>query len=223
MVQSPRGGVEQVAFPRELLAALERLGRRAGATLFMTLLAGFQTLLQRITGQDDILVGAPVANRDRSEVQGLIGFFVNTLVLRADLSGDPAFAGLLSRVKETALQAYAHQDLPFERLVQELAPGRDLSRTPLFQVVFSWLPAQAGAAELAPGLGLEIGEVDSGSSKFDLSLFAGETREGAAVAVEYAADLFDRATIQRLIGYLRNLLGGSPRTEGTVCPSPGSP
>jgi amino acid adenylation domain-containing protein len=218
VVQSPRGGVEQVAFPRELLAALERLGRRAGATLFMTLLAGFQTLLHRITGQDDILVGAPVANRDRTEVQGLIGFFVNTLVLRADLSGDPAFAGLLSRVRETALQAYAHQDLPFERLVQELAPGRDLSRTPLFQVVFSWQPAQAGAAELAPGLGLEVAEVDSGSSKFDLSLFAGETRGGAAVAVEYAADLFDRATIQRLIGYLRNLLEGIAADGGDRVP-----
>nr|QEO74123.1 AMP-dependent synthetase and ligase [uncultured bacterium] len=217
-VQSPRGRVEQVFFPRELLAALERLGRRAGTTLFMTLLAGFQTLLHRVTGQDDILVGAPVANRDRSEVQGLIGFFVNTLVLRADLSGDPVFAGLLARVRETALQAYAHQDLPFERLVQELAPGRDLSRTPLFQVVFSWLPAQAGAAELAPGLGLEVAEVDSGSSKFDLSLFTGETREGAAVAVEYAADLFDGATIQRLIGYLRNLLEGIAAEGGELVP-----
>jgi amino acid adenylation domain-containing protein len=196
------GGVERASLPAGLFRG------RGGATPFMALLAGVQAFLHRITGQDGFLLGTPVANRDRAEVQGLIGFFVNTLVLRADLSGDPTFPELLARVRETALAAYARQDLPFERLVQALAPGRDLARAPLFQVLFSWQPPRAGSAELAPGLGLEIADVDSGTSKFDLSLFVGESREGPGVAVEYAADLFDRATIRRLLGSLGHLLAG---------------
>jgi amino acid adenylation domain-containing protein len=210
--QSLRGAVERAGLPRGLFEG------RGGATPFMTLLAGVQAFLHRITGQDGFLVGTPVANRDRAEIQGLIGFFVNTLVLRADLSGDPTFPELLARVRETALSAYAHQDLPFERLVQELAPGRDLARTPLFQVVFSWQPPRAGSAELAPGLGLEIADIDSGTSKFDLSLFVGESREGAGVAVEYAADLFDRVTIRRLVGNLARLLEGITAEGGDRVP-----
>jgi amino acid adenylation domain-containing protein len=211
-VQSLRGGFEREVFPRQLLDGLERLSRSRRATVFMTLLAAFQALLSRLTGQRDLLVGTPVANRERPEVQGLIGFFVNTLVMRADLSGDPAgdlsFGDLLVRVRETALRAYAHQDLPFERLVSELAPGRDLSRTPVFQAVFSWQSARPGAPELTPGLALEIADVDSGTSKFDLSLFLGETRDGLAAVIEYAADLFDRSTVQRWLGHLGNLLRG---------------
>jgi amino acid adenylation domain-containing protein len=210
--QSLRGGVERTALPPGLFQS------RGGATPFMTLLAAVQAFLHRITGQDGFLVGTPVANRDRAEVQGLVGFFVNTLVLRADLSGDPTFPELLARVRETALSAYAHQDLPFERLVQALAPGRDLARTPLFQVVFSWQPPRAGAAELAPGLGLEIADVDSGTSKFDLSLFMGESRTGSGIAVEYAADLFDRTTVRRLLGNLVRLLEGITAEGGDRVP-----
>jgi amino acid adenylation domain-containing protein len=212
-VQSLRGGVERAAFPRRLLDGLERLSRSRRATVFMTLLAAFQALLSRITGQSTVLVGTPVANRERPEVQGLVGFFVNTLVMRADLSGDPAFPELLARVRESALQAYAHQDLPFERLVSELVPRRDLSRTPLFQAVFSWQPARPGSPELAPGLALEIADVDSGTSKFDLSLFLGENRDGLGAAAEYAADLFDRTTVRRWLGHLQNLLQGIVERE----------
>jgi len=213
--QSLRGGVERAPLPPGLFHGS---GGRGGATPFMTLLAGVQAFLHRITGQDGFLLGTPAANRDRSEVQGLIGFFVNTLVLRADLSGDPAFPELLARVRETALAAYAHQDLPFERLVQELAPGRDLARTPLFQVVFSWQPPRAGSMELAPGLGLEIADVDSGTSKFDLSLFLGESLNGPGIAVEYAADLFDRATVRRLVRSLGHLLEGIAAEGGERVP-----
>ncbi len=212
-VQRLRGGVERAAFPRRLLDGLERLSRSRRATVFMTLLAAFQALLSRITGQSTVLLGTPVANRERPETQGLIGFFVNTLVMRADLSGDPAFPELLARVRESALQVYAHQDLPFERLVSELVPRRDLSRTPLFQAVFSWQPARPGSPELAPGLALEIADVDSGTSKFDLSLFLGENRDGLGVAAEYAADLFDRTTVRRWLGHLQNLLQGIVERE----------
>jgi amino acid adenylation domain-containing protein len=212
-VQGLRGGFAREVFPRQLLDGLERLGRGHRATVFMTLLAGFQALLSRITGQRDVLVGTPVANRERPEIQGLIGFFVNTLVMRADLSGDPSFPDLLVRVRESALRAYAHQDLPFERLVSELVPGRDLSRTPLFQAVLSWQPSRPASPELAPGLALEIADVDSGTSKFDLTLFLGETREGLVAMVEYAADLFDRSTVRRWLGHLRNLLEGIVEEE----------
>jgi amino acid adenylation domain-containing protein len=214
-VQSSRGGLERAVFPRELLAGLASVGRRGGATMFITLLAGFQAFLHRITGQDDVLVGTPVANRQRPEVQGLIGFFVNTLVLRSDFAGDPTFAGLLARVRETTLQAYAHQDLPFERLVLELAPSRDLSHTPLFQVVLSWQPARPPAEELAPGLALEIVDASSSTAKFDLSLFLSERTDGLAVTAEYAADLFDAATVQRLLECFGVLLQGAAEAPET--------
>ncbi|HYN19992.1 MAG TPA: amino acid adenylation domain-containing protein [Thermoanaerobaculia bacterium] len=214
-VQSWRGGHVRLGLPRELFDQLQRLGQGSHATPFMTLFAGYQTLLHRITGQDDFLVGTPVANRDRADVHDLIGFFVNTLVLRSDLSGSPGFGELLARVRETCVQAYAHQDLPFERLVTELDPARDLSRTPLFQTLFTWVPAQGGTTELAPGLTLEIADLEAATSKFDLSLLVGESQEGPYVLAEYAADLFDAASVRRLLGHLRQLLEGAAREPET--------
>ena len=135
-MQSFRGAAQSLALSTELSEALTALSQQEKVTLFMTLLAAFETLLHRYTGQEDILVGTPIANRNRNELEGLIGFFVNTLVLRTDLSGNPSFRELLRRVREVTLGACAHQDVPFEMLVEELQPERDLSRTPLFQVMF---------------------------------------------------------------------------------------
>ena len=142
--------MERLALPRELSESLARLGRGEGATLFMVLLAAFQVLLSRLAGQEDVVVGTPVAGRNRAEIEGLIGFFINTLVLRTDLSGNPSFRELLGRVREVTLQAYAHQDVPFESLVQHLEIPRDLSRTPLFQVFFNMLNLEPVPVEL-PG------------------------------------------------------------------------
>ncbi|HSF38303.1 MAG TPA: amino acid adenylation domain-containing protein, partial [Thermoanaerobaculia bacterium] len=208
-VQSFRGGVERAVFPGGLADALERIGRRQGATLFMTLLAAFEALLWRYTGQEDLFVGTPVANRGRAEVEGLIGFFVNTLVLRTDASGDPGFSHLLARVREDALSAFAHQDFPFDRLVSELAPERDLSRTPLFQAVFALQHVGGGSFSLAPGLaasGFDPG--GERTSKFDLSLHMGKSDDGLIAVVEYAADLFDAPTIRRMLAGLETLLHG---------------
>ncbi len=155
-VQSFRGAARPVRLPAGLTRQVEALGRREGATLFMVLLAGFQALLARYSGQDDLAVGTPVAGRNRVEIEGLIGFFVNTLVLRGDLAGDPSFRELLGRVRETALAAYAHQDVPFEKLVEELAPERSLAHAPLFQVMFALQNAPGGSLEIrrpAPAAG----------------------------------------------------------------------
>ena len=135
--QTYRGGTVNLTLPSRLGASLKTFSQEQGATLFMTLFAAFSALLSRYTGQKDILVGTTIANRNRSELEGIVGFFVNTLVLRADLSGDPTFRTLLHRVREMCLDAYAHQDVPFEKLVEALQPERDLSRTPLFQVMFA--------------------------------------------------------------------------------------
>ncbi|NLG50810.1 MAG: non-ribosomal peptide synthetase, partial [Chloroflexi bacterium] len=205
--QSFRGATQSLTLPRELAEGLKALSQRAGATLFMTLLAGFQTLLYRYSGQSDICVGTPIANRNRAEIEGLIGFFVNTLVLRGDLSGNPTFWEVLRRVREAALGAYAHQDLPFETLVEELQPQRDMSHTPLFQVMFVLQNATGGAFEL-PGLTLSQIETHSGTSTFDLTLSMSESREGLHASLEYSTDLFDAATIVRMLGHLRALLEG---------------
>ena len=149
--QSFRGAVRRFALSEELSAAIKSLGRQEGATLFMTLLAAFQSLLHRYTNQTDILVGTAIANRNRAEIEGLIGFFVNTLVLRTDFSGHPTFRELLRRIRDLTLGAYAHQDLPFERIVEELQPARDLSRNPIFQVSFNLQNAPIQELEL-PGL-----------------------------------------------------------------------
>src|SRR6185295_3204925 len=192
-------------FPAGLAAGLRGLARSEGSTLFMTALAAFSALLGRCTGQADLVVGSPVANRTEAGVEDLIGFFVNTLALRFDLAGDPPFRALLGRVRESALAAYAYQDLPFERLVEELQPDRDLSRSPLFQVMFSLDPVQGG--ELAPGLGCELLDIDTGTAKFDLVLFL-KQEAGLTAVLEYATDLFDAPTVARLGRAFLSLLTG---------------
>src|SRR6185369_1992821 len=166
--QAP-SGLRRIAIPPALTQELRDLSTGRGVTLFMTLLAGFQALLHRYTGQDDVAVGSPIANRERGEVEALIGFFVNMLVLRTGLAGDPTFGELLDRVRQTALGAYAHQSLPFEKLVEELRPDRDLRRTPLFQVSFQLLNVPASGLEL-PELELRPVGFAARSAKFDIEL-----------------------------------------------------
>ncbi len=204
-VQTFRGGYYHAVLPQELSAELTALSKRAGVTLFMTLLAAFQTLLYRLSGQDDIVVGTPVAGRNREELEGLIGFFINTLVLRTDFSGIPTFEQLLNRVREVAMQAYAHQDLPFEQLVETLQPTRDLSYSPLFQVMFSLEDALVPAVEL-PELTISSYPVEIGTAKFDLGLSIENTASGLIGVWEYNTDLFDEATIFRIAGHYQTLL-----------------
>jgi hypothetical protein len=177
----------------EILTGLKRLGDGAGATLFMTVVAAFQALLAHLCRQDDVVVGTDVANRVRPEVEGLIGFFVNQLVLRTDLSGDPSFRELVERVRLVCLGAYAHQDVPFERLVHAVASERDPSRTPLFQVKIALLP-RLPQVEIA-GLTVRLLEVGNGTSKFDLLLNLSETADGLVAMFEYDTSLFKAATV----------------------------
>jgi hypothetical protein len=200
-----RGGTVAVALPQETARALRALAGREGATLFMTLLAGWQLLLAKYAGQDDVVVGAPVANRGRMETEPLIGFFVNTLALRTDLSGDPTVRGLLARVREGVLQAQAHQDLPFERLVEALGVERALGRTPLFQAVFAFQAAEAGAPRMG-SLAVEPLAAGSGAAKFDLTLSLGEGEGEIGGAISYRAELFDAGTVERMAEHLRRLL-----------------
>jgi amino acid adenylation domain-containing protein len=206
-VQTFRGGHQVLLLPKAVGSALSALSRSEGATLFMTLLAGFKVLLHSYTSQDDLVVGTPIANRNRLEIEGLIGFFVNALVLRTDLSGDPTFRELLLRVREVCLGAYAHQDLPFERLVEELHLERDLSRNPLFQVMFVLQNASVQAVEL-PGLILNPVIADSGTTHFDLTLHIVDTEQGLVATAAYNTDLFDAATITRMLRHFQTLLEG---------------
>ncbi|HVG11012.1 MAG TPA: amino acid adenylation domain-containing protein [Thermoanaerobaculia bacterium] len=207
-LQTFRGARLPLALPADLTERLRTLSRGRGATLFMALLAAFKVLLRRYTGQEDLLVGVPIAGRNRSEIEGLIGFFVNTLVLRTDLSGDPRFEELLDRVRETTVGAYAHQDLPFERLVEELRPRRDLARSPLFQVMIGLenSPIPAGTTVTDTALALTPLEADSGASRFEWTLFLSETSGGIGGSLEYNTDLFDEATVRRMAGHFENLL-----------------
>ncbi|WNG46961.1 amino acid adenylation domain-containing protein [Archangium minus] len=201
-----QGGTRLFSLPRERVESLRALGRREGCSLFMVLLGGFQALLARWSGQEDIVVGTPVAGRTRSEVEGLIGFFVNTLVLRTDVSGAPTFRELLARVREVALGAYAHQDVPFEKLVEALKPVRDMRYTPLFQVMFSLQNVPRASLEL-PGLTLTGIETVTGSSKFDLSLSLEEWEGGLRGLLSYNARLFDESTVGRWASELETLFG----------------
>jgi amino acid adenylation domain-containing protein len=206
-IQAYQGARHSLILPPSLNATLKAMGRQEGVTLFMMLLAGFKILLYRYTGQGDIVIGSPVANRNRVEIEELIGFFVNTLVLRTDLSGNPTFRQLLGRVSEECLGAYAHQDLPFEKLVEELQPERTLSHSPLFQVMFILQNTPRSALELS-GLTLNPLEVDSGAAKFDLTLSMVEETEGLHGELEYDTDLFDAATIERMAGHFHTVLEG---------------
>ena len=206
-VQSFRGAVQRAGLTAALTQGLKGLGQREGATLFMTLMAAFQVLLSRYSGQDDLVVGTPIANRTHSEIEGMIGFFVNTLALRTDLSGDPTFLELLGRVREAALGAYAHQDLPFEKLVEELQPERSLSHSPLFQVMLVLQNAPYRQPQLA-GLMTKALDGDSVTAKYDLNLEFWESDGTLDVRLEYSTDLFDAATIERLLGHFRTLLEG---------------
>ncbi len=205
-VQSFRGAAKPFALPDTLSDEVVRATRRFGVTPFMTLLAGFQVLLSRYSGQNDILVGAVIANRNRAEVEGLIGLFANTVPMRTKLDGDPTFHELLERVKESALGAYAHQDMPFERLVEELRPERSLSYNPLFQVLFSMQSAASRSFELK-GLQVQpLGGVVGTTAKFDLSFFLLEGADGFSGRIEYNTDLFDGATIDRMLHHYLRLL-----------------
>ncbi|MEG5026528.1 amino acid adenylation domain-containing protein [Microcoleus sp. AT8-B1] len=206
-VQSYKGGRQLFELPEHLTEAIRQLSRREKTTFFMTLLAAFKTLLYRYTGQEDILVGSPIASRNSSETESLIGFFVNTLVLRSDLNGNPTFRELLSRVREVALGAYAHQDVPFEKLVEELQPNRDLSHSPLFQVMFAFQNASEFALEL-PDLSLNCQQIHSGTANFDLTLELEATATDIRGWFEYSLDLFESATIARMAGHFQNLLEG---------------
>ena len=206
-VHSHRGAWQLVEFPKDLSQALKFLSRQENVTLFMTLLAAFQTLLHRYTGQENISVGSPIAGRTRSEIEGLIGFFVNTLVLSTDLSGNPSFRELLGRVREVTLGAYAHQDLPFEKLVEELQPERNLSRSPLFQVAFVLQNAPRPALKFE-GLSVSPERLNSETVKFDLTLTMHEEAEALRASLQYNTDLFDAATIERMLGHFQVLLKG---------------
>jgi len=206
-IQTFQGAIQSVKFSEELTEAIANFSRQEGATLFMTLLAAFVTLLSRYTGSDDIVVGTPLAKRDRLELEGLIGFLVNTLALRTDLSGNPSFQQLLSRVRQVMLQAYAHPDLPFEELVKALQPQRDLSHTPLFQVMFVLENAPISEVELS-GLTISSFGTEKTTAKFDLTLFIKNTPSGLIAAWQYNTDLFDSGTIERMAGHFVTLLEG---------------
>ena len=190
---------------RKVSEALKALCQREGATPFMALLAAFQVLLSRYSGQDDISVGSPIAGRNRAETEGLIGFFVNTLVLRSHLSEGTSFRELLAQVRATTLAAYAHQDVPFEKLVEVLQPTRDLSRSPLFQVMFILQNTPGGELQL-PGLTLRPVEHEDTTAKFELTLALGEGPEGFGGGLSYNTDLFDEATAARMMRHFEALL-----------------
>jgi non-ribosomal peptide synthetase component F len=207
------GATLRATLPAELAGRLRGLSRASGVTLFMTLLAGWQTLLSRYSGQGEVVVGTPVANRDRLETEGLIGFFVNTLALRADLSDDPTFGELLGRVREECLGAYAHQAVPFEAVVQAVGTERELSRTPVFQVMFVMQNAPREQPSLA-GLRLELMELERETAKFDLTLTVEEQSGGLHVELEYRTDLFDKETAERMLAHWRVLLEGAAAEPG---------
>ncbi|HET7459775.1 MAG TPA: amino acid adenylation domain-containing protein, partial [Longimicrobium sp.] len=212
--QDHAGARVEVELDAGLTAALKALGQRHGATLFMTLLAGWATVLARLSGQDEVVIGTPSANRGRAEVEELIGFFVNTLALRVDLSGAPTVAGLLERVRARALQAQRNQDIPFEQVVERLRPARSLAYTPLFQVMFAWQNAPGGALDL-PGLAVDgVDGAETDAARFDLSLALWEDGGRVVGGLTYARSLFTRETAERFAGYLGRVLRAMAADDG---------
>jgi amino acid adenylation domain-containing protein len=204
MFGSVEGATESMDLPSALVDALLRTSREAGATLFMTLLGAFKAVLQRYTGRDDIVVGTAISGRTQPETEGLVGFFVNTLALRTDLSGDPTFRDLVARVRATALEAYAHQDLPFATLVAELGPERQSGRLPVVQIGFVFEPPLPPFAPA--GLACERVEVHTGAAPFELTLFVEAVAGGLRATAEYRTALYDASMIVRLLGHWRNVL-----------------
>lgn len=205
-VASFRGAMTPFAVSRDVTDALNEVAKREGATLFMVLLAAFQTILSRWSGQDDIVIGSPIAGRTLRQTEGLVGFFVNTLALRINSAGNPTFADLIRRVRDFTLNAYAHQDLPLEKVVAELALERDLGRQPLFQTMLVLQNAPGAALHLGE-LELSMEEIEHRGAKFDLTLSIAETPGGLRGSLEYAVDLFDAATIDRFAGHLAAIIG----------------
>ena len=206
-VQTYRGASHPFILSKSLSGKIERLCRQEGATLYMSLLAAFQTLLYRYSTQEDIVVGSPIAGRNRAEIEELIGYFVNTLVLRTDLSGNPSFQELLARVRSVTLDAYSHQDLPFEKLVEELNPERSLSYSPLFQVMFV-LQNTPERVKQVPGLTEESVQLEAETAKFDLLLSVTEKDGTLVCSWNYSTDLFDAGTIERMTAHFQTLLEG---------------
>ena len=206
-VQTFRGAREAIELPTRITAPLKELSREEGATLFVILMAAFNTLLHRYTAQEDIIIGFPIANRNHAEIQNAIGFFVNTLPLRTDLSGDPTFRELLKRVRAVCIEAYAHQDLPFEKLVEELYQERDLNRNPVFDVMFVFQNISEPLLKI-PDVKSGAVRINTGTSKFDLTLSLGEREQMLVGFIEYRTDLFERRTIERMIGHFQTLLEG---------------
>jgi hypothetical protein len=207
-IQTFCGSQQSLIVSSYLYKSLKTLSRQKDATLFMTLFAAFLVLLHRYTGQDDIIVGTPIGGRSRIETEGLIGFFVNTLALRTDLSGNLTFQELLASVREIALEAYEHQDIPFEKLVEELQPERDMSRTPLFQVMFNFENIPRLTQQIQ-GLRIHEMELVSRVAPFDLTLEIIKKEEGLSCVFNYNTDLFDSSTIERMAGHFQTLLEGA--------------
>ncbi|WP_016951654.1 SDR family NAD(P)-dependent oxidoreductase [Anabaena sp. PCC 7108] len=206
-VQTYRGAKYSFDLPQSLALSLKQFSQAQGATLFMTLLTAFASLLGRYSSQDDIVIGSPIANRNRPELEGLIGFFANTLAWRINLAGDPTFIELLGHVREMTMQAYAHQDLPFEMLVEKLKLERNLSYNPLFQVMFALQNAPSDDLNL-PGVTMEREEIDSGTSHFDLSLHVWESADGLSGFLTYNTDLFELGTVTDLVSRFQQQLEG---------------
>ncbi len=208
-----RSGLGTAVLPAALCRELRAVARRHNATLFMVLLAGWKALLHLVSGQTDLLVGTPIANRHRREVEELIGFFVNTLVLRTDLAGNPSFAELLSRVRQRTLEAHAHQDLPFDRLVEELEPPRLPGRNPFFQILFDMLSFRGAEVDL-PGVHVEVLPLVETSAKFDMTLYVAEGRESIGLRLAFNADRFEAAAVDRLLADYGALLAEAVRDPG---------
>ncbi len=215
--QTFTGGTHRFVLSKTLTERLEALGRKQDATLFMTLLTGFYLLLHRYSGQQDLMVGTPIANRNHPELQSLMGVFINTLVLRTPLDRQQSFVGLLGQVRQTCVDAYAHQDYPFEKLVEELKPRRDLSRPPLFQVVFNLQSSPLPKLEM-PGLEADFMDLDRGVSQFDLTLMMSRIEGACHATVEYNADLFEGRTIERMFEAYQLLLNDAVQRPSIPVP-----